>query len=218
MSRPTDSMKVIILLHGFAAHWSLMTRLTRSFKSAGYDTLNWGYNSWFKPIDFHAERLQRRIDQLDSNEAVQSIDFVTHSMGCIVTRSALVNRLPKKCGRWVMLAPPNRGSYVANSAPSFLKSWMKPIGELQAIEESYVNQLPIPQNIDIAVIQAAFDYIVAGPLTRIDEEKDRIVVPGLHSQMLFRKDVAQQSMHFLQHGQFQCPQPNVTLTSPTEIS
>ena len=101
-----------------------------------------------------------------------------------------------------MLAPPNRGSFVANSVPRFVKKIVKPIEELQAREESYVNQLPVPSGIDIAVVQATADYIVDESLTRIPEENARIVFPGLHSQLLFRKDVAQQSLHFLHHGRF----------------
>ena len=43
---------------------------------------------------------------------------------------------------------------------------------------------------------------MAESLTRIEQEKARMVVPGLHSQILFREDVAEQSMFFLQHGHF----------------
>ena len=73
---------------------------------------------------------------------------------------------------------------------------------MQAKSDSYVNSLSIPQDMDIAIIEATMDYIVAGSLTHIAEEKDRLVVPGLHSQMLFREDVAQESIHFLEHGRF----------------
>lgn len=197
--------KCIVLLHGFAAHWALMTKLQKHFESSGYETVNWGYNSWFKPIQFHANRLRQRVDELDSDANIASIDFVTHSMGCIVTRAALANGLPAKTGRWVMLAPPNKGSFVANKIPRFIKSVIPPVKELQAKEDSYVNQLPIPNEIDIAIVQATQDFIVAESLTQIDQEKDRLVVPGLHSQLLFREDVAQQSLHFLQHGHFLHP-------------
>ncbi len=194
--------KCVVLLHGFAAHRALMTKLKKHFESSGYTTVNWGYNSWFKPIEFHADRLREQMRKLDSDDSIESIDFVTHSMGCIVTRAALATGLPQKSGRWVMLAPPNKGSYVANKVPRFITSVMTPVKELQAKEDSYVNQLPIPEEIDIAIVQAALDYIVAESLTQIEQEKDRLVVPGLHSQLLFRQDVATQSLHFLQHGRF----------------
>ena len=179
-----------------------MKRLERSFQSEGYGTLNWGYNSWFRPIDYHANRLRERVQSLDKDEQVESIHFVTHSMGCIVTRAALEKMLPTKMGRWVMLAPPHKGSYVANWCPRIVRSVLTPVEELRATEDSYVNQLPVPQDVDIAVVQATLDYIVAESLTRVENEKDRIVVPGLHSQMLFRQDVAEQSLHFLEHGRF----------------
>lgn len=193
----------VVLLHGFAAHRALMKRLDGSFQAAGYRTSNWGYNSLFRPIDFHASRLAEHITKLDADSGVSSIHFVTHSMGCIVTRAALGKARPTKMGRWVMLAPPNRGSYVANAFPRFVRAVLTPVEELRAAEGSYVNELPVPEDIDMAIIQATQDFIVAESLTRLDNEADRIVVPGLHSQMLFRRDVAEQSLHFLEHGRFQ---------------
>lgn len=180
-----------------------MNRLNSRFKQSGYRTCNWGYNSWFRSIDYHAVRLIESVAELDADEEIDEIHFVTHSMGCIITRAAMAKQRPQKMGRWVMLAPPNKGSYVANVCPRIVRSVLTPVGELQAREDSYVNQLPVPRDMDIAIIQATLDYIVAEPLTQLETEKDRIVVPGLHSQMLFRRDVADQSMHFLEHGVFQ---------------
>ena len=202
IAAPNSPDRVIVLLHGFAANRLLMSRLQKRFNVSGYRCANWGYNSWFKPIEHHATRLHDRLRELDADESVASIDLVTHSMGCIVTRAALLKGELDKTGRWVMLAPPNRGSFVANAIPRFIKRIMKPVDELQAKDDSYVNQLAVPQGIDIAVVQATGDYIVAESLTRIEQEKARMVVPGLHSQILFREDVAEQSMFFLQHGHF----------------
>ena len=198
----TDPKPMVVLLHGFGAHRLLMSRIAASFRRAGHATLNWGYRSWFKPIEYHSERLAERLRQLDEDASVTRIDFVTHSMGCIVTRAALLKQLPKKHGRWVMLAPPNRGSIVANRFAPTVGWLLQPVKELQAKEDSYVNRLAVPSNIEIAVIQAKLDYIVSEPCTRIQEERDRFVVPGLHSAMLLRKDVARQALHFLEHGCF----------------
>ena len=179
-----------------------MLRLDRRFREAGFVTVNWGYSSWFQPIDRHAERLSARIGELDADSDVRAIHFATHSMGCVVTRAALQKYMPSKAGRWVMYGPPNKGSFIANKVPRFVKSVLRPIDEMQAKPDSYVNSLDIPQAMDIAIVEATFDYIVASSLTHITEENDRLVVPGLHSQMLFREDVAQESIHFLEHGRF----------------
>ena len=203
MANTSKTRQIVVLLHGFAAHRSLMTPLAKRFRGAGYETINWGYNSWFKPIDFHAERLSQCVRLLDSEEDVAAIHFVTHSMGCIVARAALASSLPSKTGRWVMLAPPNKGSFIANSVPTVLKKWMKPIDQLQAKSDSYVNQLPMPQDVETGIVQATLDFIVAEPLTYLDVEQDRLVVPGLHSQLLFRDDVARNAKHFLEFGQFE---------------
>lgn len=197
-----DNGRVVVLLHGFAAHRLVMRRLATSFERAGYSTLNWGYASWFRSIEQHAERLAEDLARLDEDHDVRRIDFVTHSMGCIVTRSALLKHRPRKQGRWVMLAPPNRGSHAADCFAALVGWVMRPVVELQSSGDSYVNQLEVPTGIDIAIVQAELDYIVSAPLTHIREEKDRFVVPGLHSQMLMRRDVADQSLHFLEYGCF----------------
>ena len=194
--------RVIVLLHGFAAHWLLMTRLEKHCRVAGHRTLNWGYSSWFRPIEYHAERLQKTLRQLDEDASIQTIDLVTHSMGCIVTRAALQAERPSKLGRWVMLAPPNRGSAVANAFPTRVKRILKPIDQLQAKEDSFVNRLPAPQGIDFAIIQARGDYIVDQSSTLLPNYKAKLAFPGLHSQLLFRQDVGQQTLHFLHHGEF----------------
>ncbi len=213
MTEGTDSSRTIVLLHGFAAHWTLMTRLQKHFQIAGHQTVNWGYTSWFKSIEYHADRLQQRLAELDQDSSVEAIDFVTHSMGCIVTRAALLRGMPNKAGRWVQLAPPNRGSHVANRFPDFIKSKLKPIEQLQSTSDSYVNRLPVPEDIDIAIVLASQDFIVHESLTGLEQEKDRLTVPGLHSQMLFRDDVAKQSLHFLRHGKF-APSLDVSPSEP----
>lgn len=194
---------MIVLLHGFAAHRFLMRRLEKSFRAANQNTLNWGYRSLFRPIEFHGQRLANVLRQLDDDESVTTIDFVTHSMGSIVTRAALSIHRPQKCGRWVMLAPPNNGSFVADRIPRIVRRVLPPLQELMTDDDSYVNQLPVPTGVDIAVIQALGDFVVNENNTRIEQEKDRFVVPGLHSAMLLRDDVSQQSLYFLEHGHFQ---------------
>jgi len=190
------------LIHGFAAHARWMVRLERHFQRAGHGTLNWGYNSWFRPIEVHSGELIETIKQLDADENVSVIDFVTHSMGCIVTRAALLKHRPRKGGRWVMLAPPNHGSRMASRFDPIVGWLMKPIRELRVSEDSYVKKLSVPAGLDIAVVEATRDFIVDANSTRIPEEKDRFVVRALHSTMLFRQDVAEQCLHFLRNGLF----------------
>ena len=179
-----------------------MTRLERRFQRAGHGTLNWGYNSWFRPIEVHSRQLIDTIKQLDADENISVIDFVTHSMGCIVTRAALLKHRPRKCGRWVMLAPPNHGSHMATRLDPVVGWLMKPIRELRVSEDSYVKKLSVPADLDIAVVAASRDFIVDAKSTRIPEEKDRFVVRALHSTMLLRRDVADQCLHFLRNGLF----------------
>lgn len=205
--------RVIVLIHGFAAHWRWMVRLERYFREAGYRTVNWGYSSWFRPIEVHSLQLVETLKQLDADENVSVIDFVTHSMGCIVTRAALLQYRPRKCGRWVMLAPPNQGSRMANRLNPVVGWLMKPIRELCVNEDSYVKKLSVPAGLEIAVVEATRDFIVDASSTRIPEEKDRIVVQALHSTMLLRQEVAEQCLHFLENGWF-----DKEVSRPTDVA
>lgn len=205
---------MVVFVHGFLAHRWWMNRLERSFQQAGYATLNWGYKSWFQPIESHGRRLAKCLRELDADPAIEQIHFVTHSMGCIVTRSAMLKFRPEKHGRWVMLAPPNQGSVMADRLAPPLGWLMKPLAELRTREDSYVNQLEPPRNIEFSVVEAQRDYIVRGSLTHLRQEKAHLVVPGLHSAILLRQDVAEQSRHFLEHGCFE----QQTIDSETEVA
>ena len=203
MSIPSDapwSAHTVVLVHGFAAAPIWMRRLQDHFQRLGADTLNWGYPSLFRSIDDHAEALADRVRELARDNSTKKINFITHSMGCIVTRAALLKYQPSRCGRWVMLAPPNRGSYIATVLSLGLGRWFPPLRELTTRTSSYVNGLPEPSNIEVAVIRARLDYIVAPGLTSLSYETERCTVPGLHSAMLLRHDVATHCEHFLEHG------------------
>ena len=99
---------IVVLIHGFGGKriWMapLATRLSQK-----YDVRTWSYFSFGGSIERHGNRF---ADYIDSLEAESNINIVAHSMGSIVTRSAL-QRINNKVNRVVLLAPPNSGSHVA---------------------------------------------------------------------------------------------------------
>ncbi len=94
----------------------LLEPLRRGLARQGYRAINWRYPSLRGSIEMHAAQLAAKAKELDDNDAVERLHFVGHSMGAIVVRSALAMQRPRKLGRVVLLAPPNRGARLADLA------------------------------------------------------------------------------------------------------
>jgi len=202
--QPRDLKRsAVVLVHGLAAHRLVMLPLAKRLACDFGRVVNWGYRSIWSPIAVHSDRLAEFLCKLDETDSVDAIHLVTHSMGGIVTRLALERYRPTKFGRLVMIAPPNGGSRVA----TFLKPWLgrvcPPINQLTDDRGSFVQSLPIPSDLEIGVIAASGDYMVKESSTHLPCEADHIVLPGLHSSVLFRRDTAEQVKSFLLGGRFQ---------------
>ncbi|MDR1926035.1 MAG: alpha/beta hydrolase [Planctomycetaceae bacterium] len=126
------SGNVLIILHGFGSSGHRTRKLANWFKGQNaYDhVINFTYPSTSQSILEHARMLDGVIRNLP--RGVVRIDFVAHSLGCIVIRRYMSgpldddwvledgqvgernNFLPdKRIGRFVMLGPPNHGSELA---------------------------------------------------------------------------------------------------------
>lgn len=198
----TPTKQIVILAHGIGCLPLTMTWLQRRLAERGFDTLNWGYPSFFRPIDAHAKQLCAQLDRLEADESVERIHLVGHSMGSIVCRAALVKRigLLHKLGRFVMLTPPNRGSFWGRWLGSTLGRLSTPVAELSDEPTSYVNQLAWPEGIETAVFTTQIDFLVSHDCTEYPGAKVVRQYPGLHSHIVLRKDVADATAQFLLHG------------------
>jgi pimeloyl-ACP methyl ester carboxylesterase len=195
----------VSLVHGFFANQYMLALLGHRLKRHGYLATPWGYRNMRRSILEHADAFSRELARLDADRAVDTIHLVTHSMGGIIARAALERFRPQKLGRFVMLAPPNRGSFVANAAVGVLGGLFKPVAELTTGPESLVNSLGMPTGIDIGVIAASRDALVSPESTRPDVPHDHVTLPCLHSSLLFRRDAADLVAAFLATGEFPAP-------------
>ena len=192
----------VSLVHGFLAHSFMMSMLGQRLDSRGYLAKPWGYWDMRCSILEHAEAFSLELARLDADRAVGTIHLVTHSMGGIIARAALDRFRPQKLGRFVMLAPPNRGSFVANATVGMLGGILKPVSELTTARDSLVNSLGMPADIDVGVIAASRDALVALESTRPTVPHAHITIPCLHSMLLFRRDAADLVAGFLATGEF----------------
>ena len=197
----------VSLVHGFFANPMMMTVLGHRLDSHGYLAKPWGYWNMRRSILEHAEAFSRELARLDADRAVGTIHLVTHSMGGIIARAALDRFRPRKLGRFVMLAPPNRGSFVATATAGVLGGLFKPVAELTTAPDSLVNSLGMPSDIDVGVIAASRDALVSPESTRPDVPHDHVTIPCLHSSLLFRRDAADLVAAFLATGSFPAPPP-----------
>ncbi|MDG2384705.1 MAG: hypothetical protein P8N76_23760 [Pirellulaceae bacterium] len=200
----------IFLLHGLAAPRLVMSRLTTYLNHRGYLARNWGYASLRSSIQLHATALRRDLIELDRDPRVESIHLVTHSMGSIIARCALLDGTPDKLSRIVMLGPPNHGSHVARALSRPLGWFCPPLRELSDVSDSFVNRLNEPTGLEIGVIAAAEDLVVPRDSTHLQCQREHIVLPGHHGVLPWRRDTAECVHRFLETGTF--------TTSPANVS
>lgn len=212
-----DRAEHVLLVHGLASNKYFMRPLEWRLRSDGYQPELWGYWSITGGIAVHAERMRQVLDRLEQDERITRFHLVTHSMGCILGRWIIARRPLLKLHRWIMLAPPNRGSHVARMLSSYLGFICQPLHELSDDTESLVNRLDhvapgfdevIRQGgVEIGVISAARDHVVPSYSTALAAAKDSIVMDGLHTDILFRRSVYRQILSFLRLGHFSHPGP-----------
>jgi pimeloyl-ACP methyl ester carboxylesterase len=190
------------LVHGYLANTFMLAMLGRRLRDHGFKTSTWGYWNIRCSLLVHAERFARELQVLDADPRIDRLHLVTHSMGGIIARAALARFRPRKLGRFVMLAPPNRGSFVATAAASTVGRVLKPVAELSTSETSLVNSLPMPDGVEIGVIAAEFDALVASDSTRPDAPHEHVTLPTWHTGLLFRRETADLVACFLASGRF----------------
>ena len=193
--------EAVILVHGHGAHPVLLEPLRRALERQGYRAIKWRYRSLRGSIELHATELAAKAKELDENKGVERLHFVGHSMGAIVVRRALAMTRPRKLGRVVLLAPPNRGARLADLALRLFGRRLAAASELCSHPDSYVNRLAPAADLDCGVIAASWDHAVSLASTHLPGERDHIVLRGLHTLPLHRHTPAQVG-HFLRQGRF----------------
>lgn len=112
----------IVCIHGFMTTARSMKPIERTLKRTGFKTYSWEFPSRQRTIQEHACYLVQFLQEIACNCPEEPINFVTHSTGALILRAALnFPDCPEaaKCGKAVLLAPPNQGSKLARQFRNF---------------------------------------------------------------------------------------------------
>ena len=214
--RQNGRQEVIVLLHGLGRSARNLLILEWRLRAKGYRVCNVDYDTRVGGIEEILRDVGPQVAACE--EGAQSVHFVTHSLGGLVLRALLESQPLPKARRAVMLAPPNRGSEIADR----LRAWnvtsavLGPLaGQLGTRETDLPQRLPMPR-IPFAVIAgdrwvnpvgplwlpAPHDGTVSVASTKLDGMADHLVVPHTHTFIMNSSQVANQIDAFLQEGRF----------------
>ena len=208
----------VVLLHGLGRTAASMAVLDKALTGAGFTVANVGYPSRKHPI----ERLAPMAMELGIGEcrgrSANVIHFVTHSMGGILVRYYLADHRLPELGRVLMLAPPNKGSALADELASLpgLRLLSGPAGlQLGTGKDSVPLKLG-PARFELgviagtrsinpilsAIIPESDDGKVSVDNTRLEGMVDFLALPHTHTFMMRSSRVIRQTIHFLRNGGF----------------
>lgn len=169
----------IYLVHGYGCPKLVMNKLQRRLRQANFTTENFGYSSMRDHLDSLGAQLYRRV----KHSGMDTVSFVTHSMGGLVVRSMLqyakADTVFPKVFRIVMLAPPNTGAEIANfwSAKSLRFILGPNVRLMRTDSNSYARQLPLPLNTELAIIAGQRGYRI-GYNPFIKGDNDGLLTPA----------------------------------------
>ncbi|MEH6593486.1 MAG: alpha/beta fold hydrolase [Halioglobus sp.] len=212
-----DDSACVILLHGLyrsgysmkAVEWRL---------EADYHVVNISYPSISFPIEELAETAIEEGLAGCRLAGLDTIHFVTHSLGGILVRQYLAHSEIPELGRVVMMGPPNQGSELAaNLIDNQLLDIFLPIAATQLAAGT--ESLPVrlgPVAYPVGIIAGSnnnrpwtpsspngpSDGTVLVEETRVTGMTDFITVPASHSFLMWHNSVLEQVAHFLSYGSF----------------
>lgn len=209
-----EERPLVFLVHGLYGSRFSMKDIESGLTDAGYAVIVVTYPSARGTIAEHAAQLNRIIDE---SRAEGSVKIVTHSMGGLVARQALAQRLERGVGArvegLVMIAPPNKGSVLADMiGEANTYEWATgPSG--QALTSDNARDIPRP-HVPYCVVAGVsgndigFNPIVAGDddgivsldETRLSEDDEIVTVQGFHHAILRKPETLDAVLRFLDTG------------------
>ena len=211
----TSTTDMVVLLHGLGRDNTAMWRLAGRLEEGGYEVHRVGYNSIKTTPDEMIKTVTEQIKACCENES-RTVHFVGHSLGGLLIRAYLQTHRPANLGNTVLLGTPNNGSAVADRIKDHpLVEYLLPVtADLGTDPDSLPNRLPLPDypvGIIAGVVESELrahflpgpsDGVVPVETTKLEGMTDFIEIESWHSMMRYDSEVAEQTLHFLQHQRF----------------
>lgn len=215
-----SSTHLVVLLHGIFRAAEGWRPMARALAEAGYATAPVTYPSTRRGLELHADQVDEVLDACDD---IETVSFVTHSMGGLVAREVLGRtggwRDRMSVNRLVMIATPNKGAAIADILVN-----LKPFRELAGpaasqLTTEYVDLLATP-SCPFGVIAGVRgdgkgynpflpgddDMTVSAASALLEGAESTLVVPGaVHTFIMQTPAVVRATVHYLSTGQFEEP-------------
>lgn len=204
--------EAVIVSHGLWLPGIETTLLQNRLRHAGFSPYLFKFPTLRGTLTDNAQQLLRFANGIRADKR----HFVGYSLGGVVTLTMLSESKLVQVGRVVCLGSPLTGSRVASRVGQTnlgRKIVGKSLGEHvargglnhwdQAIE---LGVIAGTRNFGIGRVVGTLpeqsDGTVAVEETRLPGAKAHITVQATHTQLLFDRDVARQTIHFLRYGEF----------------
>ncbi len=213
--RAPSPASTVILVHGLWMSGFQLGVLRRHVRDASaFDVRPFSYPTVKGAMADHV----RSLVEFAQSQTTDELHFVGHSLGSLVILRALegTNDLPP--GRAVLLGPPCQGSRAAQAIAAKLPFGRRILGR-SICEECIEGTTRIwAGRRDVGIIAGSWpmglgrlfadldgdhDGTVLVSETHLPGAKDHLVLKTSHTAMLFSREVARQTAHFLQAGQFE---------------
>lgn len=213
--------RTVILIHGLCGLRWIFIPLERKLRAHNFSTHFFRYS----PRRYGVIRASEKLAQLLNRLGDTQIYFITHSMGALVLRALAYQSVREKniC-RAVLIAPPNHGSLMMKKITSLsVSGWDKITSilygcarrELLPDGEGISETLP-PPPCEFGIIAGGRnnnrgfspwlpgdnDGTITVATTRLDGARDFIILPHLHTPILWGKDTIEYTIRFLLEGTF----------------
>ncbi len=207
---------LVLLIHGLGRSKDSLAVLERALLDDGFAATAISYPSTRRSLVAHADQLERLLDGLDG---VETISFVTHSLGGLVLRATLARDAAWRdriaLGRAVMLAPPNQGAAIADAMQGFVPYHLV-FGEVgsEVTTDTAVALPPPPLPFGIIaggrgddegnnpLLDGDDDGVVRVVETRLPEAADFLIVDALHTFIMDNPQAVAAVRAFLRSGRF----------------
>lgn len=211
--------KNVILLHGLGTNFLVMKYIEKHLKESKFNVFQFDYKS----TQYSYETLKQLHQLIQTIEG--DVYLIGHSMGGLVSRNYIhhfdLMQETQKVKGVITIATPHNKSICANNILSHpIKFFGKLLGT--SIDSGLTIDIPkwsahIPLGCIAGVLKSKIsanlfvmsdfhlgenDGTVFVHEAILDNAHDSIRIPGSHTGLLFKKDVARQCIYFLEHFKF----------------